>query len=455
MKIIVFDDDPTGSQTVHGCPLLLSWELDVLREGLCHPSPLMFVLTNTRSLLPSAASERNREICKAIKGVIAQEQIDQKDLIFISRGDSTLRGHGVLEPRIIESELGPFEATFHVPAFFEGGRTTIDGVHLLDGVPVHKTSYANDNLFGFQTSHLASWLEEKSGGDIKKDLVQRLSLNQLDLAISSASGLRSLEEWMSALHGNQHVVVDAEHPRHLEVFGKVVRSLLLKKRFLFRSAASLINGLAKLDAQTLGPKELVDFRRRNNFGIPLEGMVIVGSFVPLADIQLKRLLESSKCVGIEVQLATVLNAFWENKQEKMLLDLVEDLVSKIRLALSQFKTPVLYTSRGEINFLSAEKKVAFGKLIAELIARITAVVAPEIGYLISKGGITTNTLLRDGLHIKILQLDGQILPGLSLVRSLKSGPFCGLPILTFPGNLGDEGTLLEAWSLMETCRISK
>ena len=50
MKIVVLDDDPTGSQTVHGCLLLLRWDVDVLRYGMRHPSPLLFVLANTRAL---------------------------------------------------------------------------------------------------------------------------------------------------------------------------------------------------------------------------------------------------------------------------------------------------------------------------------------------------------------------------------------------------------------------
>ncbi len=47
-KIIVLDDDPTGSQTVHGCLLLTRWDEGTLREACLDPSPLFFVLTNTR-----------------------------------------------------------------------------------------------------------------------------------------------------------------------------------------------------------------------------------------------------------------------------------------------------------------------------------------------------------------------------------------------------------------------
>ena len=54
-KVIVLDDDPTGSQTVHSAPLLLRWDPDSLRRGLRHPSHLLFVLANTRALEPEVA----------------------------------------------------------------------------------------------------------------------------------------------------------------------------------------------------------------------------------------------------------------------------------------------------------------------------------------------------------------------------------------------------------------
>ena len=81
--------------------------------------------------------------------------------------------------------------------------------------------------------------------------------------------------------------------------------------------------------------------------------------------------------------------------------------------------------------------------------RLAAAVAPDLGYLISKGGITTQTLLGDGLQLKAVQLEGQLLPGLSVVRP-SEGRFNGLPILTFPGNLGQADTLLAAWQRMES-----
>ena len=142
----MIDDDPTGSQTVHSCPLLLRWDVDSLRRGLRHRSSLLFVLANTRALPPEEAAQRNREIVDALQQALEAEAIPESELLLVSRGDSTLRGHGVLEPAVLAEELearfGPVDATLHVPAFLPGGRTTVDGVHLLHGEPVHTTPFA-------------------------------------------------------------------------------------------------------------------------------------------------------------------------------------------------------------------------------------------------------------------------------------------------------------------------
>ncbi|MEY4802508.1 MAG: hypothetical protein RLZZ274_1239, partial [Cyanobacteriota bacterium] len=86
-KIIVIDDDPTGSQTVHSCPLLLRWDAATLAAGLRHPSPLLFLLANTRALAPEAAAERVRQICRALAAALPLAGIERWWLV--SRGDST------------------------------------------------------------------------------------------------------------------------------------------------------------------------------------------------------------------------------------------------------------------------------------------------------------------------------------------------------------------------------
>ena len=162
--------------------------------------------------------------------------------------------------------------SLHVPAFLEGGRTTVNGVHLLNGEPVHTTPFAQDRLFGFSSSDLARWLEEKSDGAIAAASVQRISGRELDAAC--AAGLPLLIDRLRGLQGNAAVVVDAERQEQLNALAAAVRALQREKRFLFRSAASMVKVLADPGPPPLDPEGLAGLRRSAGDGTPLPGLVL-------------------------------------------------------------------------------------------------------------------------------------------------------------------------------------
>ena len=68
---------------------------------------------------------------------------------------------------------------------------------------------------------------------------------------------------------------------------------------------------------------------------------------------------------------------------------------------------------------------------------------------ISKGGITTNTILSRGFRVDDVYLEGQILPGISLVTLKLPNNNKKLPVVTFPGNLGDEYSLVKILEVIE------
>jgi len=319
-------------------------------------------------------------------------------------------------------------------------------VHLLHGEPVHTTPFAQDRLFGFSSSDLACWLEEKSDGSIAAASVQRISGRELDAAC--AAGLPLLIERLRGLQGNASVVVDAERQEQLTALAAAVRALQGQKRFLFRSAASMVKALADPGPPPLDPKGLAGLRRLAADGTPLPGLVMVGSHVPLADQQLELLLQEAGCQGVELPVPRIARVLEGPTPDLLLADLERVWLQQLRALLDQGLTPVLFTSRGELRCASEQEGRRLSCALAELMGRLASALAPDLGYLISKGGITTQTLLARGLALESVQLEGQLLPGLSLVRP-SAGPCSGLPILTFPGNLGVAGTLREAWQRME------
>ena len=448
MKIIIFDDDPTGSQTVYGCPLLLNWDEQTLEKAFKQSSPLIFILANTRSLSSVLAVKKTREICSSIKKFFLSKGYSKDDFFYISRGDSTLRGHGVLEPTILAEELGPFHATFHIPAFLEGGRTTEKGIHYLNGIPVHTTDFGRDNIFGFSTSDLAEWIEEKSFGMIQAKNILHLEIKQLEMAFNNEDGFESLLTFLSKLENNISVVVDAKLPHHLEILASAIKVVSKEKRFIFRTAASFINSLSGLPSNPQSTADLVSLKSKNNEFVHKPGFIIVGSHVKLATDQLEFLLIDNSCEGLEIPVSKLADIFALEDCQQAMLELQCILLSKIHDILDIKKVPVLYTSREEIKFSSCSERMNFGLELAEFMAILVRKITNKLGYIISKGGITTQILLQKGLNFNHVDLKGQILPGLSIVKG-NSGQY-DLPVVTFPGNLGNEKTLLEALKLMES-----
>jgi uncharacterized protein YgbK (DUF1537 family) len=478
LKIVVLDDDPTGSQTVHSCPLLLRWDGPSLRRGLAHPSPFLFILADTRALPPEAAALRVAEICQALLPALEEARCagQVERWLIVSRGDSTLRGHFPLEVETIAAvcqQVAPgggssppeglaFDACFLVPAFLPGGRTTRHGLHLLDGVPVHTTPFARDRLFGYSTSHLPDWVAEKSGGRIAAAAVERIDLAELDAAArdryGAGPGFDRLRDRLARLQGQAWVVVDAEQPQQLAALGAAILELTAPggtqrwgrpRRFLFHSAASLLNALVEIGPQPRDPAALVALRRRGPDGQPLPGLVLVGSHVPLADAQVQRLLAEPGCVGLELSVAKLARVLEGPAASELLASLEREWRQQLEALLEGGRTPVLFTSRGELPCASVAQQRRLGRELAGLMARLGGWLAPRLGYLIGKGGITSQTLLADGLELAVVELQGQLLPGLSLLLTPAEAKVAGLPVLTFPGNLGNGDTLRQAWSLME------
>ena len=449
-KIIVLDDDPTGSQTVHSCLLLMQWDVDTLRIGLQDVSPIVFILTNTRSRSPHQAEQVTREVCRNLKQAIALESI--QNFLLVSRSDSTLRGHYPLETDTIADELGPFDAHFLVPAFFEGGRFTRASIHYVQSqdnqghvieTPVHETEFARDAAFPFSHSFLPSYVAEKTGGAIAPSSVHRLLTS--DLKKGCVDQLLQFEQ-------NQCVAVDGETQADLDQFATdCLTAVSQGKRFLFRSAASLLTSLTQLPPQSVAPEASGHYTRNHQPGI-----VLVGSYVSKTTEQLQVLLQQPHVTGVEINIRALLDHpilmspaltdTVENNATQIHQHLLADTLHQIRTAHKSGDGVVVYTSREEVSLDHPEQRLQFSQTVAALLIDIVQGLPSTIGFLISKGGITSNNTLSHGLGLQSVRLLGQILPGCCLVCTESSHPyFPHLPVVLFPGNVGNADSLAIAY----------
>ena len=423
-KIIVLDDDPTGSQTVHSCLLLTRWDVATLKHGLDDESPLMFVLTNTRGMDAENAATITREVCQNLK--LAMQGFNRPAL-FVSRSDSTLRGHYPVETDVMEEALGPFDAHFLTPAFFEGGRFTMESVHYVrmgdKAVPAHETEFAKDSVFGYKHSFLPDYVEEKTHGRIKAENVVRFSLEDIR---------RGCLNKLMALHGNPCCAVDAETQDDLNRFALDLEAAAAKgKRFLFRSAASLLTALAKLPPQPVPAEQMHQYVKD---GRP--GVVVMGSHVKKSTEQLEILLQQEGIVPVEVDVSRL---------PEQVRPLLSEILDKVQQAHEAGKTPVIYTSRVERQFSDHQMRLRFGEHVSGFLMSVVHGLPETVGFIISKGGITSNDMLSYGLALPMARSAGQILAGCSVVLTPETHRLSNIPVVIFTGNVGDQNALATVY----------
>ena len=425
-KIIVLDDDPTGSQTVHSCLLLTRWDTATLKAALADAAPLFFILTNTRGMEAARAAEVTREVCDNLKAALADYV---GPVLFVSRSDSTLRGHYPVETDVMNAVLGPFDSTLLTPAFFEGGRITRDSTHYLmvDGTPVptHETEFARDSVFGYRSAYLPDYVAEKTAGHVPAIEIARLTLDDLRSGKTDA--------WLGTLHGNAVGVVDGETPADYQLFADaVLAAAVAGKRLLFRSAASLLTALAKLPPQPVPADAFARIVRNRQ-----PGAVIVGSHVAKTTAQLAVLLKQRGVVGLPLDVSRL-------PDERTTV--VDKLAASIAHAHASGLTPVVFTSRVERQFASVAERLQFGEAVSGTLMDVVRGLPVTLGFLISKGGITSNDVLSNGLALIASRVLGQILPGVTVITTPPDHPrLPDLPVVIFPGNVGGDDALAEAY----------
>nr|HMN31370.1 four-carbon acid sugar kinase family protein [Caldilineaceae bacterium] len=401
-KVVVLDDDPTGTQTVHDVGVLTEWSIEALSAELADPAPCVYILTNSRSLPLSAAQALNHEIGRQLS---LASQRTGRDFAVVSRSDSTLRGHYPGETDALAAALGmPVDATLIVPFFLEGGRFTIDNIHYVaDGDllnPAAETPFARDAAFGYRSSDLRQWVEEKSAGRVVAADVATLSLDDL-----RGGGPTRITERLLSLSKGAVCIVNAASMRDMQVFVLGLLEAEAKgKHFLYRTAASFVQVRAAIESRPLLTPADLDLPPTRS------GLTIVGSYVPKTTGQLGALLDLEGVEGIEVDVPALLA---EQSQQAQ----IRQVASATDEALRSGRQVVLYTSRGLITGSGAEASLVIGQRISASLVAIVQSLQSRPRYLLAKGGITSSDIATQGLGVKRATVLGQILPGVPVWRT--------------------------------------
>lgn len=427
-KVVVLDDDPTGTQTVHNIAVLTEWSVSSLEKELATDSPAFYILTNSRSLTLSESQKLHTEIGNNLK--LACENTNTK-IEVVSRSDSTLRGHFPGEVDALAKTLELSSAPYLIaPFFLEGGRFTINDIHYVaEGehlLPAAQTSYAQDAAFGYKHSDLKEWVDEKTNGRISASDVTTISLD--DLRIGGAS---RVTEKLVAVRKASAIAVNCASYRDMEVF---VLGLLEAEaqgyNFLPRTAASFVQVRAGIRRRSLLEKNDLVVDNENG------GLFIVGSYVPKTSTQLEALISQTNIESIEVHIENLLD---EEKREVEIMR-ATDLAN---LHIKKGSDVVIYTSRDLVKGKDAASSLSIGNLVSSSLIAIVRGIEVQPRYIVAKGGITSSDVATKGLDIKRALVLGQALPGVPVWQLGEESRYPGMSYIVFPGNVGDEKALVD------------
>jgi uncharacterized protein YgbK (DUF1537 family) len=408
MKLIVLDDDPTGTQSATGVEVLLEWDASSLTAAL-RRADSVYLLTNTRAMHEAAAVallERIRDQRDAAAAALGEP------VHVVLRGDSTLRGHVFPETSVF---AGDDAVILFVPAFPDGGRTTVDGTHFVRVgdrvIPAHESEYADDPVFPFGTAVLTDYVVEKSGR------------HAVHVPLSDIrSGRTELRAALAGAAPGSVVVPDAETDDDVRAIASEVRAAWeAGMRVVVRSASPLAAELAGVASTGLLPTPLRDE--------PAPTLLVCGSHT----------------IGATRQLELVERAFGEASvvdTDRALDDPGAEGERIARAAEVAVAVQGLGIVASDRHRDRTHNTLDHGERVMTALTTATERLRGAVDVVVSKGGITSAEIARVGLGARTATVLGQVLPGVSAWR-VETPEHEEKLYLVVPGNVGDPSTLID------------
>lgn len=381
-RVVVLADDLTGAADTAGQFDRAGWTAE-LQVGPGGPSEAEVVAINTdsRPLEPAAAAD-------AIRTALDKVTVDEGAALYL-KVDSTLRGPvRAMADSLLKATVaarGGEVVAVVCPAFPAMGRTLVDGVLLVHGVPVDKTAVGRDPVTPVRESHVPTLLDAP--------LVQ-LAAEATDAEL--AASLRG--------HGSV-VVVDARDEADLD---RVARAVL-----------ALGN-----EAVAVGSAGLAAHLARRWRPVPEGPVLVVVSSLHDASREQAEALAAAGARRIQPDAATVRDAeAWERFVAETSID--------------DSDTVLLM---GPENDGAAVEPSLVAIRLGELAARLVSIQRPA-GLVIAGGDGALAVLT--ALSATGIRLDGEVTNGVPL-GYLTGGPNAGLPMATKAGGFGTDDILIRA-----------
>ncbi len=432
--VFVLDDDPTGAQTVQDASFLTEWTRDMLLSEYHQPEKATFLLTNTRAKTEAEAVEINTTLGREFDQLANYLKIP---ISIISRSDSTLRGHFPAELHALAKGMGnSHDGIVFIPFFIQGGRYTIDDIQYVAGegmlAPVGQTPFARDSAFGYESSNLRDWIEEKTFGKVLAKDVLSVSIDDIRIG-----GPDVVAEKLKDMKSSDICIINAADMRDLDVVALAMLTLqnIYGKNYLIRSSASFVRSRLGQEERPILTKKEMGYTRKGG------ALILVGSHVPGSTSQLESLLNLPNVYGLELDVHKVL----QHDKEQII-----SITEQTDRLLAESKDIVIYTSREVVTGSSPDEYLEIGATITEAITEVVSDITITPRYIISKGGMTSSNIIVNALKIKRATVLGQIASGVLVLQLGLESKYPGSKLILWPGNVGGPTAISDVVLRMRT-----
>ena len=405
-RLSIIADDLTGAMDSSGYFATMGLStVVVLDHNPSRIADVIVISTDSRGDDPETASNKVRKLASELKDDIVYKKID-----------STLRGNISAELMAAMNSLS-CEKVIVAPAFPAVGRTTLNGMLMVNNTPVSETQFANDPTNPVTESHIPRMLEQSIGHP-----VGTVSLESIN------AGAESLYHEFSS-RPEKVLVCDAVEQANLHTIASA--SAMAETNWLLCGSAGLARELGNFPIKKSKAKSLKVSANEPSGA----ALLAVGSRHQVSATQLRKMQNELNIHVLDVKIGLPADIqSYTTEMDHILLDAID--------LLRQGKSVAVTTTFSQ--YIPALKRSVSG-ILADLVADILSL--QDIAGLFLCGGDTALELCRR-LGIGAIQVQGEVETGVPAGKFSDShGNYTRL--VTKAGGFGSEDAIIKAISYLE------
>lgn len=404
-RLTIIADDLTGAMDSSGYFATLGFStIVVLGKSPSQVAEVVVISTNSRGDSPAEASEKLKKLSAELKEGIVYKKID-----------STLRGN-------IGSELAAAmkgldsERVIVAPAFPAVGRTTDNGILLVEGTPVSETQFAHDPISPVTESYIPRLLEQSMG-----DKVGMVSLDSIN---------NNVEYLYNELDSRTEKILVCDATKQSHLHNIACASALAGRSWLLCGSA----GLARELTIFLDNKNAVSVEKES---VTTAGpaLLAVSSRHQVSAMQLRKAHNELAVPLLELNIEVPVKSRRNTKE-------LERIMLEASGLLKEEKTIAITSTFSQ--YVPALKRLMAG-ILAELVEAILR--KQQISGILLSGGDTASEVCRQ-LDVRTIQVQGEIEPGVPAGYFIDSRGR-HIRVVTKAGGFGGESAIIKAISYLE------